>query len=65
LAEEQGQWIDAHVPGHRLARQNGTTAGQPNIFALAARHAESMLLALQFQQEVKTLNRVGAAHGAG
>jgi hypothetical protein len=33
LAEEQGRWIDTHVPDHRLASQNVTTAGHQNIFA--------------------------------
>ncbi len=46
LAEEQGAWIDAHAPQHRLSSRSAQARGNPSVFHSCARIAAAMLAGL-------------------
>src|SRR5262249_53533866 len=47
LAEEQGAWIDAHAPGHRLSSQSAAQRGTQAVYLSLARTAAVLLAGLQ------------------
>ncbi len=53
LAEQQGAWLDAHRPHHRMASQGAMARGTMPLFHSAARTAAAMLAALHADQALR------------
>jgi hypothetical protein len=50
LAAEQGNWIDAHTPGHRVSSASAAKRGTQPVFRSCAQTAAAMLALLHAQQ---------------
>jgi hypothetical protein len=64
-AEDQGRWLDANAPDHRLSSRSARTRSGNSIFASLTGEAKVMLLGLKVDEQAQSLRQFNEKTGAG